>query len=60
MVIIMAENGSFLRGWLTHRGNAQVACHLVFPHKDNILNKFIHIHRSHRVGARGVFPDLER
>ena len=25
---------------LPHRGKAQVACNLLLPHEDNILNKF--------------------
>ena len=25
------RNGSFLRGWLPHRGNAQMACNYCFP-----------------------------
>ena len=32
------RNGSFLRGWLHHRGKAQMACNYCF--EDNVLNKF--------------------
>ena len=34
------RNGSFFRGWLPHRGKAQLACNLMLPHEDNIINKF--------------------
>ena len=38
------RNGSFLRGWLPHRGKAQIACNYCFPtlekqlfHLDNFI-----------------------
>ena len=34
------RNDSFLCGWLPHRGKAQMACNLLYPHEDNIPNKF--------------------
>ena len=35
----IADMAVFKRGWLPHRGKAQVACNLLFPHEDNIPNK---------------------
>ena len=32
------RNGSFLHGWLPHRGKAQVACNIMLPYEDNIQN----------------------
>ena len=34
------SNDSFLRGWIPHRGMVQVACNLMLPHDDDILNAF--------------------
>ena len=36
----MAGMAVVLRGWLPHRGEAQMAYNYCFPTKDNVLNKF--------------------
>ena len=43
----MAGMAVFLRGWLPHRGKAQMACNYCFPHEDNVLNKFRIVKERH-------------
>ena len=52
IIIIMAV---FLRVWLPHRGMAQVACSLILPHDDNILNKYIIWKEERCVSNRELF-----
>ena len=35
---VRGGNDSFKRGWLPRRGKAQMACNLMLPHEDNIVN----------------------
>ena len=46
IIIIIAELAAFLRGQLPHLGKAQMACDLMLPHKDNILNKILKIRKE--------------
>ena len=43
----MAGMAVVLRGWLPHRGEAQMAYNYCFPTKDNVLNKFRIVKERH-------------
>ena len=45
IIILYDRNGNFLRGCLPRRGEAQMACNLLLPREDNILNKFVILER---------------
>ena len=45
IIILYARNGNFVRGCLPRRGEAQMACNLLLPREDNILNKFVILER---------------
>ena len=47
IIIIMARMAVFLRGWLPHRGKAQMACNYCFPTRTNVLNKFRILKKRH-------------